>query len=71
MKTKEYRIKITSTDKEHAEAKKHIEELFRQLNKDLIADMEFYTQTTETKYNWGNRLYAVGKGRNPYLKYNQ
>lgn len=64
MKTKQYIIKITTDDKEHAQAKKHIENLFRQLNQDLDGDMEFYTQTIETKYNWGNRLYAVGKDRN-------
>ena len=64
MKTKSYILKITATDKEHREAKKRIENLFRQLNQDLEGDMEFYTQTIETKYNWGNRLYTVGKERN-------
>jgi len=64
MKTKQYIIKITTNDIEHKQAKKRIENLFRQLNQDLEADMEFYIQTIETKYNWGNRLYAVGKERN-------
>jgi len=64
MKTKSYIIKITGNNTEHKQAKKRIENLFKQLNRDLEADMEFYTQTTETHNNWGNRLYAIGKGRN-------
>jgi len=64
MKTKQYIIKITTNDTEHKLAKKRIENLFRQLNQDLDGDMEIYTQTIETHYNWGNRLYGVGKGRN-------
>lgn len=64
MKTKQYIIKITTNDIEHNQAKKRIEKLFRQLNKDLEADMEFYIQTIEAKYNWGNRFYAVRKERN-------
>jgi len=68
MKTKQYIIKITSTDKEHSEAKKCIEKLFRELNQELEGDMEIYIQTIEIKNNWGNRLYAIGKGRR--LHYN-
>lgn len=71
MKTKQYIIKITTTDTEHNQAKKRIENLFRQLNQDLEADMEFYTQTIETKYNWGNKLYTVGKGRNLHFVKNK
>lgn len=63
-KTKQYIIKITTDDIEHNQAKKRIENLFRQLNQELEADMEIYIQTIETKKNWGNKLYAVGKGRN-------
>ena len=60
MKTKQYIIKITATASEHSKAKKRIENLFRQLNQDLEADMEIYTQSIETKKNWGNKLYGLG-----------
>lgn len=59
-KTKQYIIKITATDKEHAEAKKRIEVLFRQLNRDLEADMELYVQPiTENHKRWGNVPYNL------------
>jgi len=64
MKTKEYRIKITTNDIEHKLAKKRIENLFRQLNKNLDGDMEFYIQTIEIHYNWGNKPYSLGIRKN-------
>ncbi|MDD5013809.1 MAG: hypothetical protein PHW73_01740 [Atribacterota bacterium] len=52
MKTKQYVIKITGSDKDHKEARQQIEELFTDLNKQLPADMEIYIQTVESKPEW-------------------
>ena len=59
MKTKQYIIKITGSNKDHKEAKQQIEGLFESLNKELPADMEFYTVPMENSNHRANGLYGL------------
>lgn len=63
MKIKEYRIKATADDTEHAEMEKRIKGLFAELNKEFDADMEVYVQPLgESKKRF--YLYGLGSKKN-------
>lgn len=59
MQTKEYRIKLIASSKEHKKVQAEVEKLYKKLLSQLDGEIEFYTQKQENPKYWGNVLYGL------------